>query len=132
MLVPFGSTQGASQPCLADARGDAPCHALHPRVGDEGKENQAYDLAWARWAGPMMVLGIMAAPNKAMKQTSACPSFARAPGAGGALALAAYRQCSADSSDVDATREASGPPLSAKLPGNQKVPVQQCLDDYLR
>jgi hypothetical protein len=43
-----------------------------------------------------MVLGIMAAPNKAMKQTSACPSFARAPGAGGALALAAYRQCSTD------------------------------------
>ena len=64
-------------------------------MGDDRRENQAYDLAWARWAGAVMVLGILAAPNKAMKQTSACPSFARAPGAGGALALAAYRRCSA-------------------------------------
>jgi hypothetical protein len=34
--------------------------------------------------------------NKELKQTSVCPSFARAPGAGGALELAAYRQCSLD------------------------------------
>jgi hypothetical protein len=76
-----------------DEWGHAPRHALHPREGADHRENQAYDLAWARWAGAVMVLGSLAASNKAMKQTSACPSFARAPGAGGALALAAYRQC---------------------------------------
>jgi len=55
--------------------------------------------------------------NKGMKQTSVCPSFARAPGASGALTLAAYPQCWADNGESDpGGRNERGPTVNVARP----------------
>ena len=80
---------GASQPRRLCSAERAPRHALDGAVVAVGRENRGYDLAVFEEGSCRDGRRIMAASNKELKQTSACPSFARAPGAAGALALAA-------------------------------------------